>query len=416
MSKPKVVDLFCGAGGASMGFVRAGYEVVGAVDADETALDTYKENLCGDQTVIDEYLGEVRFDEPLRADLSRGYIDDEVDEGLPEITFEDIRGRFDLEPGEVDVICGCPPCQNFSSLRDTEPWPEEKPKDNLLRAFVEFIEEEVPDVVFFENVRNIMTAGDDVPSMYVDWLKRSMSDITREGDSEDEGGYGVALDVLNTADYGVPQRRDRTIGLFVYGKDDEEMSLPEQTHAEEPWEDSTLQEWVSVNEALGRHDDLKQNIESGEKQIDVEGYPDDPEHRSRRHQKRSIERMEAIRRHGWGWRDLKGTDDEEYIVKAHRNLESGADAAYGIMDGEVPAPTLTTRCTTPSSGRFTHPRMNRALTAREAALLMTFPRWFKLPDQNDAAERVVGNAVPPLLVERVAESILDVTLDPVTAD
>lgn len=115
--------------------------------------------------------------------------------------------------------------------------------------------------------------------------------------------------------------------------------------------------------------------------------------------------MKAIRRHGDSWRDLKGTDDEEHIVDAHRKVDSGADSAYGIIDGNLPAPTLTTRCTTPSCGRFTHPSENRGLTPREAALLMTFPRWFELPSQNDAAERVVGNAVPPEFVRSLTSRI-----------
>ena len=118
------------------------------------------------------------------ADLSRGYEDDDVDDDLRSVTFEDIREYFDLEEGEVDVICGCPPCQNFSSLRDTEPWPKGKPKDNLLRAYVEFIEEATPELVFFENVSNIMNAGDEVSTDYVDWLVRQMRSITRDSDSQ----------------------------------------------------------------------------------------------------------------------------------------------------------------------------------------------------------------------------------------
>ncbi|MFC7137988.1 DNA cytosine methyltransferase [Halobaculum litoreum] len=405
MSGQKVVDLFCGAGGASLGFVKSGYEVVGAVDADKKAVETYKKNLCCADSVVDELPGDISFDEPLRADLSRGYEDKGVDDELEAVTFDDIRSHFDIKPGEVDVICGCPPCQNFSSLRDTEPWPEDKPKDNLLRAFVEFVEEEVPEVVFFENVRNIMTAGEQAASTYVDWLTRSMESITREGDSDKEGGYGYSLEVLNAADYGIPQKRNRTIGLFAYGMDSDDIALPEPTHTEEPTPESGLESWVTVSNALRNHEDLKHDLESGEKQVGIQGYPDDPEHRARRHQSRTIERMKAIRRHGGSWRDLIDTDDENYIVDAHDGLERGATSAYGIMNGEEPAPTLTTRCTTPSCGRFTHPEMNRGITFREAALLMTFPRWFKLPSKNDAAERVVGNAVPPELVQVLASHI-----------
>jgi DNA (cytosine-5)-methyltransferase 1 len=416
MSKPKVLDLFCGGGGASMGFLKAGFDVVGAVDADKTAINTYEDNLCGEDTVVDGFHGEIKFDEPLCADLSRGYEDAAIDGELPTVSMEQIRANFDLDPGDIDVICGCPPCQNFSSLRDTDQWPEDKPKDSLLRAFVEFVEEEVPDIVFFENVRNIMTAGEEVPSTYVDWLTRSMSKITRDRNSSCKSGYGHALSVVNAADYGVPQSRRRTIGLFVYDKENSDVSLPDSTHAEDPDKEIGEREWVSVNEAFDQHDDLKQDIESGESQIDIDGYPDDAEHRARRHQQQTIDRMRAIRRHGGSWRDLVGTEDEGYIVEAHTNVDSGAASAYGIMDGGSPAPTLTTRCTTPSSGRFTHPKMDRAITFREAALLMTFPRWYELPDKNNHAERIVGNAVPPKLVESVADVISAELAESVTAN
>ncbi|UVE51808.1 DNA cytosine methyltransferase [Haloferax larsenii] len=402
MTKPKVLDLFCGAGGASMGFVKAGFDVVGAVDADATALDTYETNLCNKD--LDSYPGSVSFDEPLQADLSREYEDAKVGGDLPSVTFGDILEFFDLESGEVDVICGCPPCQNFSSLRDTEPWPDGKPKDSLLRAFVEHVQEEVPDFVVFENVSNIMNAGDDFPGAYVDWLIRQMETTTREGDSEDVGGYGHDLRVVNAADYGVPQKRKRTIGLFAYGAPNEDVRLPEATHAKNPPRDSNLNEWKTVRDTI-RRDDLKEDLELGQKQVGIDGYPDDPAHRARRHRKSTVEMAEAIRKHGGSWMDLRGTDEEHRIKKCHEDRESGASSAYGIMEWDEPAPTLTTKCTTPSSGRFTHPSQNRGITFREAALLMDFPRWFELPSRNEDAETVVGNAVPPTLITKVAEEI-----------
>lgn len=400
MSRGKVVDLFCGAGGASLGFVQAGYEVVGAVDAYQRALDTYETNLCDHD--FDEHEGSVTFDEPMRADLSRGYEDDKVDDDLPVVTFEDIRKRFDLEEGEIDVICGCPPCQNFSSLRDTEPWPEGKPKDNLLKAYVEFVEEATPELVFFENVSNIMNAGDEIPTDYVDWLVRQMESITHDGDSQAEGGYGHELRVVNAADYGVPQKRHRTIGLFVYGVSDEEVKFPEPTHAKHP--DNNEEPWVTVRDRL-RQDDLKEDLDLGQKQVGIDGYPDDPAHRASRHHDSTVEMIQAIRKHGGSWRDLEGTEDEDLIKDCHQNLDSGASSAYGIMEWDEPAPTMTTRCTNVSSGRFTHPSEDRAITYREAALLMGFPEWFELPSTNGDAERVIGNAVPPRLVKKMAKPV-----------
>jgi DNA (cytosine-5)-methyltransferase 1 len=115
--------------------------------------------------------------------------------------------------------------------------------------------------------------------------------------------------------------------------------------------------------------------------------------------------VSKIREHGGSWKDLRGTDDEELIRDCHQDLEGGAASAYGVMEWDEPAPTLTTRCTNISSGRFTHPSQDRAITFREAALLMGFPRWFELPSINSDAERVVGNAVPPRLVKEVSYMI-----------
>lgn len=403
MSKGKVVDLFCGAGGASLGFVQAGYEVVGAVDAYERALNTYQKNLC--QRPLDEYSGSVSFDAPLLADLSRGYEDNNVEDKLQTVTFEDIREEFDLEKGEIDVICGCPPCQNFSSLRDTDPWPSGKPKDNLLRAYVEFIEEEIPDVVFFENVSNIMNAGEDVPTDYVDWLVRRMATMTRIGDTLEDGGYGYELGVVNAANFGVPQKRNRTIGLFVYGTEDSELELPEPTHTESPGDDEDLRKWTTVRDTI-RRDELKEDLDLGQKQVGIDHYPDDPAHRAHRHHDSTVKMIKAIRRHGGSWRDLRGTEDENLIKKCHQNISSGAASAYGIMSWDEPAPTMTTRCTNVSSGRFTHPSEDRGITFREAALLMDFPMWYELPSTNQDAERVVGNAVPPTLVKKMVNETL----------
>jgi len=395
MSRRVVVDLFCGAGGASLGFVQAGYEVAGAVDIDDEALETYERNLCDRD--LDEYPGEVTFDSPLKGNLNVN--DDD------HVTFDDIRDEFGLEPGDVDIIAGCPPCQNFSKLRDTTPWPEDEPKDELLQSYVELIREEKPDVVFFENVEGITNKGDG-ETTYSQWFKDQMKQMVRDDDPEGSG-YGVNLEVVNAADYGVPQRRRRTIGLCIYAASDDEVELPSPTHAKNP-EDDSKEEWVEVGDVLGEKYEegrLKQDLDLGQKQVGLDDYPDDPAHRSRRHRKDTVEMMKAIRKHGDSWKDLRGTDDEEYIRECHQDFDTQAGAAYGIMDWNAPAPTMTTRCTNFSSGRFTHPHENRTITFREAALLMTFPDDFELPEKNSAAERVVGNAVPPKLIRNFAEEM-----------
>jgi len=395
MTRGTVVDLFCGAGGASLGFVQAGYTVVGAVDIDDEALRTYKRNLCDNE--LSEYAGEVVFESPLKGNLNQNDEDS--------IDFEEIRREFDLRPGDVDIIIGCPPCQNFSKLRDTKPWPKDKPKDDLLQSYVNLIRQEKPDAVFFENVEGI-TNNEDGETDYSQWFKDQMRSMTRKNDSK-KSGYEVEMDVVNAANYGVPQRRRRTIGICIYGVPDDSVEFPPETHTKKPQNESK-KEWLTVADVLKNAYEkrqLKQDLDYGQKQTRLEGYPEDPSHRVRRHRKNTIDTMRAIRKHGGSWMDLRGTEDEEYIRDCHQGLGNQATSPYGIMKWDSPAPTLTTRCTSFSAGRYTHPEENRAITFREAALLMTFPLDFELPDKNGAAERVVGNAVPPKLAKHFADNI-----------
>lgn len=350
----QAIDLYSGAGGASIGLQRAdGIDVIAAVDIDEAACESYDENLPLT---------------PHQADLR-------------ETGISDICDHFDITKDDIDIVVGCPPCQNFSTLRRTSPWPDGEPKDELLVAFVDRILEASPSVVVFENVPGILDTDD---GQYVEWFKSIMR----------KAGYGVTLDVVNAADYGVPQRRKRTIGICVKGISHNEVLLPPTTHAENPEEhDRDVERWVTVRDEIA---DLP-SLEAGESATDIDG------HRARNHQSQTIELMQAIPTDGGSRSDLP----EELELDCHKRLDGGgAGNVYGRMAWDEPASTLTTRCTSPSSGRFVHPEQHRAITPREAARLMSFPDSFELPSKNSDAERLVGNAVPPRLMTAIVEGVL----------
>lgn len=355
MSSRVVVDLFSGAGGASLGFEALDrFNVRGAVDVDETVCEVYRENLDT---------------EPLNGDLL-------------ELEFGDVRQHFGISKDEVDVLVGCPPCQNFSSLRDTTPWPEGEPKDELLVAFVDLILEASPKVVLFENVPGILNTDG---GQYINWFRTWMK----------KAGYGVAMDVVNTADYGVPQARERTIAFCVHGARDDQVAIPDPTHAsrEEAKENGKLP-WKTVEDAIG---DLPP-LGPGERCDEIDG------HRARNHQSSTLKLIRAIPPDGGSRKDLP----EDLELDCHKRLgDNSAVNVYGRMAWEEPAPTLTTRCTTPSCGRFLHPEQNRAITPREAARLMTFPDIFQLPKKNKYAEQLIGNAVPPLLIQTLVDRFFE---------
>lgn len=353
MSNRAVVDLYSGAGGASLGINEINsFEVHGAVDINETACATYERNLS-----IDPLTG-----------------------NLLELEFSDIQNHFGLD--EVDLLIGCPPCQNFSSLRDTTPWPKGAPKDELLVAFVDHILEASPQVVLFENVPGIMNTDG---GQYIDWFLYWMK----------KAGYGIAMDVVNAADFGVPQARERTIAFCVHGAKDDQVSIPKPTHGprEEAKENGVLP-WKTVKDAIGDLPPLK----AGEQCDHISG------HRARNHRSNTLELIKAIPENGGSRTDLP--DDLE--LDCHKRLgDSSAGNVYGRMSWENPAPTLTTRCTTPSCGRFLHPEQNRGITPREAARIMTFPDSFGLPEKNKYAERLIGNAVPPDLIEALVRNFVE---------
>lgn len=357
-ARGRVVDLFCGAGGASIGFENAGFDVVAAVDNDSDAVEAYQENLG------------LR---PLEADLRK-------------TSYDEILDHFDLDRDDVDVLAGCPPCQSFSSLRDTTPWPEDKERDELLHTYLDIVRDACAPLLVFENVPGILNkdGGD-----HVDLLLEVLRDI----------GYGVAWDVVRAERYGVPQRRRRIIAFGVLGADDEHLDFPEPTHASpEKARENGKVAWTTVGDAIGDLPALKA------------GESDDAHqrHEARNHLSDTVDFIASIPEDGGSYRDLPKNE----WLDCHRRLDdegkTGAGSIYGRMSWDEPAPTLTTRCTSPSTGRFVHPEQHRGITPREAARLQTFPFDYELPEETSVAERLIGNAVPPVLIQHLVPGFLGI--------
>jgi len=351
-------DLFCGGGGATRALERVeGVKVAVAADIEQSAVDTYNRN-C-EATAI-------------RADLETTSV-----EGLCE-------EYDDTEPEDIDLVVGCPPCQNFSSLRDTTPWPEDEPKDALLQLFVKRIREVSPSAVVFENVPGICKAGG---TDYLKWFR----------DQLDEMGYGLAWGKLNAANYGVPQERKRTIVVGIAEVEDAAVSLPESTHSRPNTDGQEEKEdWVTVEDQIGDLPPLK----AGET---AEGVPFD-DHYARNHRPDTVELLSNVPDDGGSRQELP----DEFVLDCHKQIENHeAGNVYGRMSWSDPAPTLTTRCTNASSGRFVHPEQDRSITLREAARLMGFEDDYDLPDVHNEAETVIGNAVPPAFMYRIVRYVVE---------
>jgi DNA (cytosine-5)-methyltransferase 1 len=347
-----VVDLFAGCGGASLGFKLAGCRVVGAVDIDPPACKIYSENLdlepiCGD---------------------------------LRQVKGDEILNRYGLEKTDVDIIVGCPPCQGFSSLRRTRRLSEEDNRNDLIIVFLKRIREIQPKVVLFENVPGIATLCEGkYLNLYLERMRRM--------------GYKSVCETLNVADYGIPQHRKRVVAFSVKGADpSEDLSMPPTSHSD-PKRAKEIDKlpWTTVRETISNLPALEPG----------ESNPKIANHKARTHEPRVLEIIRNVPKDGGSRKDLP----MRLWLKCHRALnDGGAENIYGRMWWDRPSPTITSRCTCPSSGRFIHPEQDRAITPREAARLQTFPDEFIFPDEVASAEHSIGNAVP---VDFIANLVRD---------
>lgn len=342
-----VLDLFCGAGGLSLGFRQAGFEIVRAIDNDEEALQTYRANLES---------------HAVRQDLSQP-------ENLPQTT----------------VIIGGPPCQGFSSagLRKTNDH-----RNSLVRSFAQIVAALCPSCFVFENVEGFLTAeqGDRVIELL---------------DPLIEAGYLIQLRKINAANYGVPQHRKRVIAIGGLGW---EPSFPAPTHSAfgAPGAQRVARNLPPTPTILEALRDLP------EPDCEAPGNPQGHYYRPLRGI--DLERAIALRP-GQTMKDLpEELQHESFRRRAFRRVmdgtpserRGGAPSGIKRLRPEEPSKAITGGAT----AEFLHPIEHRPLTIRECARLQTFPDTFTFIGSSTDQMQQIGNAVPPLLAERVAVNLL----------
>jgi DNA (cytosine-5)-methyltransferase 1 len=270
-----------------------------------------------------------------------------------------VASELSLDRGELDLLAGCPPCQGFSALRTHRRRTSvPDPRNGLVAQFARWTEMLMPRALMLENVPGL--AGDIRLARMVRRLERR--------------GYKLTWGILDAADYGVPQRRRRLVLLGVL-KGDPKFAPSEPRLA-------------TVRGAIG---DLPLPTDS-----------DDPLHNHGEQRSEDVrKRIAAIPPEG-GLRAL--ADDRQ--LPCHRRTGGFYDV-YGRMRWEEPAPTITGGCINPSKGRFLHPVQDRAITLREAALLQSFPPDYRLPLEHGKyrAAELIGNALPPMFVQRHAAAL-----------
>lgn len=274
----------------------------------------------------------------------------------------------------ADVVIGGPPCQGFSSLNRGG---ADVASRRLWREYLRGLSASRPAVFVMENVPQIL----DSPEY------REFADSI-----EAAGIYSLDERVVSVADYGVAQRRLRA---FVVGTTRDGFRWPDQTHADPALKDPRYQPWRTFNQA-------------------VKGLPRKPNgrawHRDRNPRPESVVRYLAVPAGGNRF-DMERVLDEQglghLVPPCWRKHRTGSYDVFGRLWGNRPATTIRTEFHKPEKGRYLHPTEHRAITVREAARLMSFPDDFVLLDDQPmtAVARQVGNAVPPMMAQHLAQSI-----------
>jgi DNA (cytosine-5)-methyltransferase 1 len=363
-------DLFCGAGGLSLGLVDAGYTVVLGVDHDPEAVETHRHHHGG--LTVDWDL----------ADPGR------------------IRAVADLiRAAGVELLAGGPPCQPFSKagrsmirhrvrhgLRD--PYDERR---DLWRSFLEVVEQARPAAVLMENV----------PDMALDKEMFIFRTVVHE---LEELGYGVASRVMESRRFGVPQFRQRLIivGLSSGSAYTWPPEAPDRVTVMGAIGDLPKVEggWRPEGGADGWADydgpqdnrEFQKLMRHGVPEADQRKVFDHITRPVREDDARAFEMMDKTTRYSDLPEDVKRYRDDIF------------DDKYKRLDPDGPSRTITAHIAKDGYW-YIHPEQNRTLTVREAARLQTFPDRIRFAGPPSAAFRQIGNAVPPLLARQLAESL-----------
>lgn len=360
----EAIDIFSGCGGVSCGLSLAGFKVKSAVEIEKNAVDTY---------------------------LNYGPLNkvNVLNEDICNLSGEQILKAAKINKDDIYLFAGCPPCQNFSRQNPLNKNKTDEERKKLLFEFLRLIEEILPPFILMENVPGIKT----------DFNKAILSEFLQRL----KKNYYVREDVLNAANYGVPQARKRFVLHAVRNDINQELQnigftfdLPKATHDKKGC--NGLKKWKTVKEAIG---DLPA-IKAGEE------YGDDGKihnHKCAGLSDKNLKRIKAIRKNGGSRSGLP----KDLVLDCHKrkdengNVFSGHGDAYGIMDSDKPAPTITGGCLCYSKGRYGHYNQDRAISIREAARLQTFPDDFIFSNSLTDSALQIGNAVPIDLVKASGE-------------
>jgi len=353
----RIIDLFCGAGGLTLGFTRlTAYSAcsVWANDVNKYAVQTYNANF--DNCCIE-------------GDIVTILEDSQV--SIP----------------QADIVMGGPPCQGFSLLNKNR---DNDPRKQLWRPFMDVVRKSSAGTFVMENVPQLL----------------STSEYQQILESADKMGFRVMSTVLCAADYGVPQTRHRA---FIVGSrlaDPQFFFPPKKTHYDPQKSRESLdlldyvefpQPWRTVKNAII---DLEPPVGTEIRTVE----PPYNLHFGRTPTGTSLQRYKTIPKEGMNRFDLQRLAPELTPACWIRKTSGGTDL-FGRLWWDKPSFTIRTEFYKPEKGRTLHPKQHRPITHREAARFQSFPDDFCFCGTKIEIAKQIGNAVPPLLAANVANAV-----------
>lgn len=378
--KIHIVDLFCGTGGFSSGFIKSDLrcEVIAAIDNNDIAAQTMKAN-HPDCLV---YCDDIRKVSPKKVETDLIAV-----------------GK------RIDIVIGGPPCQGFSSIRPFRGSDKNDDRNTLFEQFALYVDHFKPKVFIFENVVGLVTHNN---GQTLKTVGECFADI----------GYTTDWRILNAANYGIPQKRERFIMIGVL--ESSKLVFPEPTHY---FNGKTIgvgnkkKMIVSPNHngllpALTVMDAISDlpPVSSGQECKVYKNHPKNDYQRERRVGSDTLTMHKCTAHPEYMLNIIRHAGDNIYALPEGM-VTSGFSSCYSRLSADDPSVTITVKFTNPASSKCIHPVQDRALTPREGARIQSFDDNYIFCGTRTQITAQIGNAVPPLLGKAIADKVLPVVFD-----
>lgn len=409
MNSLNYIDLFAGAGGLSEGFIRAGFNPIAHVEMNKDACDTLKTRMAyhwlKENQKIKIYTDYLKSESKNKAllwnnipdYLINSVINKEIsEETLPEI-FKIIDQQLNGKP--IDLIIGGPPCQAYSIVGRARKDMESDPRNHLYKHYVKFLDKYQPNMFVFENVPGILSAKN---GEYLDKIFKAVKEI----------GYELAIPAknhLNAKDFGVLQNRKRVI--IIGWKQELNLAYPKFEESENEFQ--IMKDLFSDLKPLQNGEGTLHAVEYTNptteylKQSDIRNGLDlVTQHICRPNNENDLEIYRIAIEKWTNGKRLNYAELPARLIK-HSNIKSFVNR-FQVVNGGGVSHTVVAHIAM-DGHYYIHPdkTQNRSISVREAARIQSFPDDYFFEGSRTAAFKQIGNAVPVLMAEKIAEKIKD---------